>query len=135
MQTLEQRLDYQFRNQWGNNVETGTVCVVTGAYAVQLLGMDDDHWVWPDRRDLYHACAALADPEVSVDRAGEAADMLLNDLELYDDPRHGQGLWLFLDEVTIADDLETKLHTATTDEPLENWGHAVLRHPLWRGWC
>lgn len=101
---------------------------------VQLLGMDDNLWVWPDRRDLFHACVAFADPEVSADRVGEAADALLNDLELYDDPRQGHGSWLFPDEFTIADDLATKLHTATADEPLEGWGPcsasppAVARH-------
>lgn len=93
--------------------------------------MDDNHWIWPDRRDLYHACAVIADPASSDDRVGEAADALLNDLELYDDPRQGHGSWLFPDELTIADDLATKLHLATADEPMKNWGKVLLRHPLW----
>ncbi|MDP3782633.1 MAG: hypothetical protein Q8Q79_06915 [Sphingopyxis sp.] len=93
--------------------------------------MDDNHWIWPDRRDLYHACATFADPAASDDRVGEAADALLNDLELYDDPRQGHGSWLFPDELTIADNLATKLHLATADEPMENWGKVLLRHPLW----
>jgi hypothetical protein len=97
--------------------------------------MDDNHWLEPDRRDLYWACHALADPAVSVERVSEAADTLLNDLELYDDPRQGHGRWLFPDEHKAADDLATKLHTVINDEPLESWGRALIAHSLWQGIC
>ncbi|MBK6413145.1 MAG: hypothetical protein IPF76_08805 [Sphingopyxis sp.] len=50
----------------------------------------------------------------------------------FNDPRQGHGSWLFPDEFRIADDLATKLHSATADEPMEDWGKVLLRHPLWR---
>lgn len=93
--------------------------------------MNDNHWIWPDRRDLYNACKTFTDPAASDDCVGEAADALLNDLELYDDPRQGHGSWLFPNELTITYDLATKLHSATADEPMENWGKILRRHPLW----
>lgn len=95
--------------------------------------MVDNHWVWPERRDLYSACLAFADPLVSAARVREAADTLLNDLELYEDPDQGRGAWLFRDEAPIVDNLATKLHTALHDQSPGHWGHALMRHSLWRG--
>ncbi|MCC6828082.1 MAG: hypothetical protein IT550_07630 [Novosphingobium sp.] len=97
--------------------------------------MDDNHWVWPDRRDLYGACLALAGPAICVERVGDAADTLLNDLELYDDPRQGQGTWLFPDEIALVDDLATKLHTVIREEPAGGWGSSIIAHTLWQGIC
>ena len=93
--------------------------------------MDDNQWLWPERRDLYHACLALADPRATTERVSAAADILLNDLELYDDPHQGRGCWLFSDELPMADDLATKLHALAGDETSGDWGHAIIGHPLW----
>jgi hypothetical protein len=93
--------------------------------------MDDDQWVWPERRDLYRACLILADPEATSARVSEATDILLNDIELFDDPRQGKDLWLFPDEGPVADDLATKLHGLAGAETSGNWGHAIIGHSLW----
>jgi hypothetical protein len=39
-----------------------------------------------------------------------APDVILNDL--YEDPRQGAGLWLFEDELQLADRLGEELHNA-----------------------
>lgn len=95
--------------------------------------MHDDHWVWPERRDLYRACLTLADPQASSARVSEAADILLNDIELDDDPRQGKDLWLFPDESPVADDLATKLHALTGAETSGDWGDAIMGHSSWPG--
>ncbi len=95
--------------------------------------MDDNQWVWPERRDLYRACLILADPEATSARVREASDILLNDIELFDDPRQGKDLWLFPDEGPIASDLATKLHGLAGAETSENWGQAIIGHSLWPG--
>lgn len=97
--------------------------------------MQDDQWVWPERRDLYRATLTLTDPEVTFALVSEAADILLNDIELYDDPRQGKGLWLFPDEAPVADDLGTKLHALAGAEGAGDWGHAIMGHSLWPGIC
>jgi len=98
-------------------------CLV--ADVVQALQMHDDRWVWPERRDLYVACLTLADPQAASARLGQAAGTLLNDIELYDDPRQGADLWLFPDEASIADDLATKLRAIIEAETPEDWGEAL----------
>lgn len=102
---------------------------------VQLLWMNDDHWVWPERHDLYRACLALADSEATSHRVSEAAETLLNDIELYDDPRQGRGIWLFPDEAPVADDLAAKLHALAGAESSGDWGNAIKGHSLWHSIC
>jgi hypothetical protein len=72
------------------------------AFSMQTSGMNEDHWIWPDRRDLYHSCKVFIDPDASAELVGHAVDALLNDLELYDDPRQGLGSWLLSDELPLA---------------------------------
>lgn len=97
--------------------------------------MQDDQWVWPERRDLYRACVTLTDPQATSALVSEAADILLNDIELYDDPRQGKDLWLFPDESPVADDLATKLHALAGAETLGDWGDAIIGHSNWPGIC
>jgi hypothetical protein len=97
--------------------------------------MDDDLWIWPERRDLYRACLILADPQATSLRVSEAADILLNDIELYDDPRQGADVWLFPDELPIADELATKLHALASAETSGDWGHAIKSHSSWPDVC
>jgi hypothetical protein len=97
--------------------------------------MDDDLWIWPERRDLHHACIILADPKATSECVGAAADILLNDIELYDDPHQGKDLWLFADEAPIAEDLATKLHAFAGVGTSGDWGHAILGHSRWPGIC
>ncbi len=97
--------------------------------------MHDDQWVWPERRDLYRACLTIANPQATAVRVSEAADILLNDIELYDDPRQGKDLWLFPDENPVADDLATKLHALAGAETSGDWGDAITGHSAWPGIC
>ena len=93
--------------------------------------MDDNQWVWPERRDFYHACAALAEPQADTAQISAAVDTLLDDLELYDDPHQGRGIWLFSNELPIADGLATKLHALAGGQTSEDWGHAIIGHSSW----
>lgn len=61
--------------------------------------------------------------------------MLLNDIELYDDPRQGKDLWLFSDEAPVADVLATKLHALAGAETSGDWGDAIIGHSSWPGVC
>lgn len=97
--------------------------------------MHDDQWVWPERRDLYRACLNLADPQATSACVSEAADILLNAIELFDDPRQGRGLWLFPDESPVADDIATKLHALAGAETSGDWGDAIIGHSTWPGIC
>ena len=97
--------------------------------------MDDEQWVWPERRDIYRACLTLADPQATSTRVSEAADILLNDMELYDDPRQGNDVWLLPDESPVADDLASKLHSLVGAETLAGWGDAIIGHSNWLGIC
>lgn len=97
--------------------------------------MHNDQWVWPERRDLYRACLILADSQAASSRVCEAAEILLNDLELYDDPHQGKGLWLLPEEGLVADDLVTKLHALSSVESSKNWGDAISEHSSWPGVC
>jgi hypothetical protein len=98
---------------------------------MQKSGMNEDHWIWPDRHELYRSCIALVDPIASAELIGRAVDALLNDLELYDDPQQGSGSWLFSDELPLADDL-ARLHAIVGPEPKPDCGAAVLAHPIWK---
>jgi hypothetical protein len=97
--------------------------------------MDNDLWIWPDRRDLYRACLILADPEAPSAHVSDAAEILLNDIELYDDPRQGKDIWLFPDEAPVAGDLATKLHAIAGSETSGDSGHSIIAHPLWASIC
>ncbi|MET3724107.1 hypothetical protein [Sphingomonas trueperi] len=97
--------------------------------------MHDDRWVWPERRDLYRACSTLADPQATSAHVSEAASTLLNEIELYDDPRQGKGLWLFPDESLVADDLAAKLHALAGAETSGDWGEAITGHSTWPDIC
>lgn len=97
--------------------------------------MHDNQWVWPERRDLYRACLTLADPQATSARVTDAADILLNDIELYDDPRQGKDRWLFPDEAALADCLATKLHALAGAETSGDWGYAIIEHSSWLGIC
>ncbi len=62
-------------------------------------------WAHPDRRRLYRALVILTSARRSPARAAVARHALLHDLETFDDPRQGQGDWLFADEVAHVERL------------------------------
>jgi len=62
-------------------------------------------WAHPDRRRLYRALLILTSARLSPARAALARHALLQDLEIFDDPRQGQGDWLFADEVVHVERL------------------------------
>lgn len=97
--------------------------------------MDENQWVWPERRDLYCACLTLADCQATSARVSEAVDILLNDIELFDDPRQGKDVWLFPDEALVADDLAGKLHALAGAETSGDWGSAIIGHSIWPSIC
>lgn len=58
----------------------------------------------PERRDLYLAGRILAGENSDGDWVQWASDTVIQDLELYDDPRQGVGCWLAEDEASLAKD-------------------------------
>ena len=74
-------------------------------------------WSQPERRDLYLASLVLAEGPQDGDWLQWASDVLLDDLELHDDPRQGAGSWLFDDEVKLATELGDRLWTIVEADP------------------
>ena len=62
-------------------------------------------WKWLERRDLYLASRILAGETKDGHWLQWASDTLIQDLELYDDPRQGVGSWLVGEEAKLANDL------------------------------
>ncbi|WGU39022.1 hypothetical protein [Phenylobacterium sp. NIBR 498073] len=62
-------------------------------------------WVEPDRRWLYLALLVLTHQRLTKSRFAVARHVLLDDMEIYDDPRQGVGSWLFPNEVRLLDRL------------------------------
>lgn len=79
--------------------------------------MTDCVWSRPERRDLYLASRLLAERTCDGDWLQWASDTLVQDLELYDDPRQGVGTWLFEDEVDLANDLGERLWSIIQSNP------------------
>jgi hypothetical protein len=71
-----------------------------------------DGWWNEERRQLVRSLEAIASEAPNPDRIGLCLDTILNDLELYDDPRQGVGAWLYGDELQLAERLGEKLHAA-----------------------
>jgi hypothetical protein len=74
-------------------------------------------WSQPERRDLYLASRVLAEGQLDGDWMQWASDVLLQDSELYSDPRQGVGSWLFDDEVQLATELGERLWSAVQANP------------------
>jgi hypothetical protein len=74
-------------------------------------------WNQPERRDLYLASRILAEGQQDGDWVQWASDTLLQDLELYDDPDQGAGVWKHGDEVVLARELGEKLWQAVGSDP------------------
>lgn len=79
--------------------------------------MTSYHWNHPERRDLYLAARMLAKGEPDGDWRQWASDTLIEDLELYDDPRQGAGAWLAKDEVDLAAELGKQLWEVVEADP------------------
>ena len=83
-----------------------------------LVGMASYYWRQPERRDLYLAARILAGREDDGDWRQWASDTLIQDLELYDDPRQGAGSWLATDEEVLANELGQRLWSIVRADPL-----------------
>jgi len=74
-------------------------------------------WKWPERRDLYLASRILAGETADGHWVQWASDTLIQDLELYADPRQGVNAWLVGDEAKLADELGECLWGLVGDDP------------------
>lgn len=88
------------------------------------------NWWNEDRRDLFRSLEVIASDAPDPDRIGLCLDTILNDLELYDDPRQGSGSWLFEDELNLANALGEQLKATCRDRPIEA-GPAALASVSW----
>jgi hypothetical protein len=78
-----------------------------------------DNWWNEDRRDLFRSTEVVASDAQDANRLGASLDTILNDLELYDDPRQGARAWLFENELQLADQLGEELYSIVGDaEPV-----------------
>ena len=85
-----------------------------------------DGWWNEDRRSLFRSVEVIALGAVNPDRIGLCLDTVLNDLELYDDPRQGAGAWLYDNELQVAEQLGAILHTSVGGtRPIEAGRKAV----------
>ena len=90
-----------------------------------------DGWWNEDRRDLFRAVEVIASDAPNPDQIGAALDTLLNDLELYDDPRQGAGAWLFDDETQLAERLGEKLRVVVGTVVTVGAGSSALTSEAW----
>ncbi|WP_260598259.1 hypothetical protein [Sphingomonas endolithica] len=76
-------------------------------------------WKSPERRDLYLAGRILSgeNGDGDGDWVQWASDTLIQDLELYEDPRQGVGSWLAVDEADIANELGVCLWRVVGADP------------------
>jgi hypothetical protein len=82
----------------------------TMSATIDGMGTVADNWWNEDRRDLFRSVKVIASDGQMVDRLGAALGTILNDLELYDDPRQGASAWLFENELQPAELLGEELH-------------------------
>ncbi len=61
-----------------------------------------DNWWNEDHRDLFRSTELVASEARDASCLGASFDTILNDLELYDDPRQAAGAWLFENELQLA---------------------------------
>ena len=91
--------------------------------------MSDEAWLHPDRGDLYQATRIVLDERNDADLIGRCVDTLLNDLEIYADPRQGAESWLFPDELPLVDDFAVRLKAVVADNIPAESGNVILTHP------
>lgn len=89
------------------------------------------NWWNEDRRDLFRSLEVIVADAPNSDRIGLCLDTILNDLELYDDPRQGSGAWLFENELQLADALGEQLKAAANQSRLIEAGPAALASDAW----
>lgn len=88
------------------------------------------NWWNEDRRDLFRSLEVIVSDAPNPDRIGLCLDTILNDLELYDDPRQGSGNWLFDDELDLVNTLGEQLKAACQGRPIEA-GPAAIASAAW----
>jgi hypothetical protein len=90
-----------------------------------------DKWWNEDRRDLFRSAQAIASSSSDATRLGSSLDTILNDLELYEDPRQGAGAWLFENELQLAEQLGEELHNVVGDEEAVAAGEKAVANGEW----
>ena len=90
-----------------------------------------DNWWNEDRLDLFVSAEVVASLSPDVARLGSSLDTILNDLELYEDPRQGAGAWLFENELQLANKLGEDLHSVVGDEEPVAAGAKALASSEW----
>jgi hypothetical protein len=115
----------------------GWKAVISGLRAAARLGMTSDmtsiadNWWNEDRRDLFRSAQVIASNAPNPDRIGLCLDTILNDLELYDDPRQGAGAWLYDNELQLAEQLGEQLQNASGDIKAIEAGPFALASGEW----
>lgn len=79
--------------------------------------MGSYNWNSTERRDLFLASRILAGEKEDGHWVQWASDTLIQDLELYSDPRQGVGSWLIGDEADAANELGECLWAIVGTDP------------------
>lgn len=90
-----------------------------------------DKWWNEERRDLFRATEVVASRCSDATRLSTSLDTILNDLELYEDPRQGAGAWLFDNELKLADRLGEQLRNVVGNERPVEAGATALASDDW----
>jgi hypothetical protein len=92
-----------------------------------------DAWWNEDRRELFRSVAIIASEVSTLDQIGASLDTILVDLELYDDPRQGAGMWLFDNELQLAEQFGEQLRDAASDAWRAGAETRTTATPKWTG--
>lgn len=107
------------------------LCELTTRGIISDMNSIADKWWNEDRRDLFRSLEVIASDEPNPDRVGLCLETILNDLELYEDPRQGGGLWLFDNELYLANALGEQLKASASQSRLVEAGPAALASASW----
>lgn len=90
-----------------------------------------EKWSPEDRVKLFRAAEYLGGDATNPDRVGLCFDAILNDLEAYDDPAQGLGLWLYANEAPLLNELAERLNLIVGSLSPIDAGQAAVAHPGW----
>lgn len=90
-----------------------------------------EKWSPEDRIKLFRAAEYLGGDATNPDRVGLCFDAILNDLEAYDDPDQGLGLWLYPSEAPLLNKLAERLNLIVGSLRPIDAGRAAIAHPAW----
>lgn len=94
---------------------------------------EPEDWSGEDRASLLKAAQDLAAADPDPSKIGLAMDMILQELEAFDDPRQGIGSWLKEEELPDLEELAQRLSQIVGSERPIEAGARAIAHRNWSG--